>query len=54
MFVLILRNNAYGGMKRDQMKNYGGRIIGTSYSSPTSQARRAYGAKGFAVTAKKS
>ena len=29
IFVLILRNNAYGGMKRDQMKTYGGRIIGT-------------------------
>src|SRR2546426_2727422 len=25
LFVLVLRNNAYGGMKRDQLKNYGGR-----------------------------
>src|SRR4029450_2668380 len=29
VMILILRNNAYGGMKRDQMRDYGGRIIGT-------------------------
>ena len=29
VFVLVLRNNAYGGMKRDQLKNYDGRVIGT-------------------------
>ena len=34
VFVLILRNNAYGGMKRDQLKNYGGRIIGTELFIP--------------------
>ncbi|HEV8725843.1 MAG TPA: thiamine pyrophosphate-binding protein, partial [Candidatus Binatia bacterium] len=34
VFVLILRNNAYGGMKRDQMKTYGGRIIGTELFIP--------------------
>ena len=47
MFVLILRNNAYGGMKRDQMKTYGGRVIGTELfipdlpNSPSSTAPKA-------------
>ena len=53
IFVLILRNNAYGGMKRDQMKTYGGRIIGTELFIPDLPKLAAlYGAKGFAVTKK--
>jgi acetolactate synthase-1/2/3 large subunit len=51
VFVLILRNNAYGGMKRDQMKTYGGRIIGTELFIPDlPKLAELYGAKGFAVT----
>ena len=50
IFVLILRNNAYGGMKRDQMKTYGGRIIGTELFIPDlPKLAELYGAKGFAV-----
>ena len=53
VFVLILRNNAYGGMKRDQMKTYGGRIIGTELFIPDlPKLSELYGAKGFAVTKK--
>ncbi len=50
IFVLILRNNAYGGMKRDQIKTYGGRIIGTELFIPDlPKLAELYGAKGFAV-----
>ena len=53
IFVLILRNNAYGGMKRDQMKTYGGRVIGTELFIPDlPKLAELYGAKGFAVTRK--
>jgi acetolactate synthase-1/2/3 large subunit len=53
IFVLILRNNAYGGMKRDQMKTYGGRVIGTELFIPDlPRLAELYGAKGFAVTRK--
>jgi thiamine pyrophosphate-dependent acetolactate synthase large subunit-like protein len=53
MLVLILRNNAYGGMKRDQMKTYGGRVIGTELFIPDlPRLAELYGAKGFAVTRK--
>jgi acetolactate synthase I/II/III large subunit len=53
IFVLILRNNAYGGMKRDQMKSYDGRIIGTELFIPDlPRLAELYGAKGFAVTKK--
>jgi acetolactate synthase-1/2/3 large subunit len=53
IFVLILRNNAYGGMKRDQMKTYGGRIIGTELFIPDlPKLAELYGAKGFAVRKK--
>ena len=53
IFVLILRNNAYGGMKRDQMKSYNGRIIGTELFIPDlPRLAELYGAKGFAVTKK--
>jgi thiamine pyrophosphate-dependent acetolactate synthase large subunit-like protein len=50
VFVLVLRNNAYGGMKRDQIKNYGGRVIGTDLFIPDlPRLAELYGAKGFAV-----
>jgi acetolactate synthase-1/2/3 large subunit len=53
VFVLILRNNAYGGMKRDQMKTYGGRVIGTELFIPDlPRLAELYGAKGYAVTNK--
>ena len=53
VFVLILRNNAYGGMKRDQMKSYEGRVIGTELFIPDlPKLAELYGAKGFAVTRK--
>ena len=53
VFVLILRNNAYGGMKRDQMKTYQGRIIGTELFIPElAKLAELYGAKGFSVTRK--
>jgi thiamine pyrophosphate-dependent acetolactate synthase large subunit-like protein len=53
LFVLILRNNAYGGMKRDQIKTYGGRVIGTELFIPNlPRLAELYGAKGIAVTRK--
>jgi thiamine pyrophosphate-dependent acetolactate synthase large subunit-like protein len=53
LFVLILRNNAYGGMKRDQMKTYGGRIIGTELFVPDlPRLAELYGAKGLSVKRK--
>ena len=51
IFVLILRNNAYGGMKRDQMKTYGGRVIGTELFIPDLQRlAELYGARGVRIT----
>ena len=53
VMVLILRNNAYGGMRRDQEKNYGGRIIGTELFIPDlAKLAELYGAKGYSVTKK--
>jgi acetolactate synthase-1/2/3 large subunit len=53
IFVLILRNNAYGGMKRDQIKSYEGRVIGTELFIPDlAKLAELYGAKAFAVTKK--
>ncbi len=53
VFVLVLRNNAYGGMKRDQMKTYQGRVIGTELFIPDlPKLAELYGAKGFSVTRK--
>jgi acetolactate synthase-1/2/3 large subunit len=51
LLVLILRNNAYGGMKRDQMKSYGGRVIGTELFVPDlAKLAALYGANGCTVT----
>src|SRR5918996_994538 len=53
LFVLVLRNNAYGGMKRDQIKSYEGRVIGTELFVPDlSKLAELYGAKGYSVTRK--
>jgi acetolactate synthase-1/2/3 large subunit len=53
VLVLILRNNAYGGMKRDQMKTYGGRVIGTELFIPDlPRLAELYGAQGLRVTRK--
>ena len=53
VFVLILRNNAYGGMKREQLKTYEGRVIGTELFVPDlPRLAELYGAKGFSVTRK--
>jgi acetolactate synthase I/II/III large subunit len=32
--IIVVRNDAYGNMKRDQIKNYGGRVIGTDLHLP--------------------
>jgi acetolactate synthase-1/2/3 large subunit len=51
IFVLILRNNAYGGMKRDQIKTYGGRVIGTELFIPDlPRLAELYGARGVRIT----
>ena len=43
----------HGGMKRDQMKTYGGRVIGTELFIPDlPKLASLYGAKGFSVTRK--
>ncbi|HEU4342709.1 MAG TPA: thiamine pyrophosphate-binding protein [Candidatus Binatia bacterium] len=51
VLAVILRNNAYGGMKRDQLKNYGGRVIGTELFVPDlARLAELFGAKGFTIT----
>jgi thiamine pyrophosphate-dependent acetolactate synthase large subunit-like protein len=53
LMVLVLRNNAYGGMKRDQLKTYEGRVIGTELFIPDlTKLAELYGAKGFSVKRK--
>ena len=32
--IIVIRNDAYGNMKRDQIKHYDGRIIGTDLYLP--------------------
>jgi acetolactate synthase-1/2/3 large subunit len=32
--IIVIRNDAYGNMKRDQIRHYGGRIIGTDLHLP--------------------
>ena len=32
--IIVVRNDAYGNMKRDQIKHYGGRVIGTELYFP--------------------
>ncbi len=53
LMVVVLRNNAYGGMKRDQLKTYEGRVIGTELFIPDlTKLAELYDAKGFSVTRK--
>jgi acetolactate synthase-1/2/3 large subunit len=51
VLVIVLRNNAYGGMKRDQVKNYSGRVIGTELFVPDlARLAELFGAKGYSIT----
>jgi acetolactate synthase I/II/III large subunit len=51
VLVIVLRNNAYGGMKRDQLHHYGGRVIGTDLFVPDlARLAEMFGAKGYTVT----
>ena len=51
VLAIILRNNAYGGMKRDQLHHYGGRMIGTELFVPDlARMAELFGAKGYTIT----
>jgi acetolactate synthase-1/2/3 large subunit len=51
VLVVVMRNNAYGGMKRDQIKNYGGRVIGTELFVPDlARLAELYGAQSYTLT----
>jgi acetolactate synthase I/II/III large subunit len=51
VLAIILRNNAYGGMKRDQLHHYGGRVIGTELFVPDLvRLAELFGAKGYTIT----
>jgi len=51
VLVIVLRNNAYSGMKRDQLHHYGGRVIGTDLFVPDlARLAEMFGAKGYTVT----
>ncbi len=48
---IVLRNNAYGGMKRDQLHHYGGRVIGTELFVPDlARLAELFGARGYTIT----
>jgi acetolactate synthase I/II/III large subunit len=48
---IVLHNNAYGGMKRDQLNHYNGRVIGTELFVPDlARLAELFGAKGHTVT----
>jgi acetolactate synthase I/II/III large subunit len=51
VLAIVLRNNAYGGMKRDQLHHYGGRVIGTELFVPDlARMAELFGAKGYTIT----
>jgi acetolactate synthase-1/2/3 large subunit len=51
VLVIVLRNNAYSRMKRDQIEHYAGRVIGTELFVPDlARLAELFGAKGFSVT----
>jgi acetolactate synthase I/II/III large subunit len=51
VLAIVLRNNAYGGMKRDQLHHYGGRVIGTELFVPDlARIAELFGAKGYTIT----
>jgi acetolactate synthase-1/2/3 large subunit len=50
VLAIVLRNNAYGGMKRDQIHHYGGRVIGTDLFVPDlARLAELFGAKGYTI-----
>lgn len=51
VLVIVLRNNAYGGMKRDQIEHYGGRVVGTDLFVPDlARLAELFGARGLTIT----
>src|SRR5262245_15162071 len=51
VLAIVLHNNAYGGMKRDQLNHYGGRVIGTELFVPDlARLAELFGAKGYTIT----
>jgi thiamine pyrophosphate-dependent acetolactate synthase large subunit-like protein len=51
VLAIVLRNNAYAGMKRDQIQHYGGRVIGTELFVPDlARLAELFGAKGYTIT----
>jgi acetolactate synthase-1/2/3 large subunit len=49
--IIVIRNDAYGNMKRDQIRHYGGRVIGTDLHLPDLCAlAAAYGVETERVT----
>jgi acetolactate synthase I/II/III large subunit len=51
VLAIVLRNNAYGGMKRDQIQHYDGRVIGTELFVPDlARLAELFGAKGYTIT----
>ena len=51
VLVIAFRNNAYGGMKRDQIANYDGRVIGTELFVPDlALLGELFGAQGIRLT----
>lgn len=51
VLAVVLHNNAYGGMKRDQLHHYGGRVIGTDLFVPDlTGLAELFGAKGYTIT----
>ncbi|HSE87122.1 MAG TPA: thiamine pyrophosphate-binding protein [Candidatus Binatia bacterium] len=50
VLAIVLRNNAYGGMKRDQLHHYSGRVIGTELFVPDlARLAELFGAKGYTI-----
>jgi acetolactate synthase-1/2/3 large subunit len=48
---IVLHNNAYGGMKRDQLNHYSGRVIGTELFVPDlARLAELFGATGYTIT----
>jgi acetolactate synthase-1/2/3 large subunit len=51
VLIIVLRNDSYGGMKRDQIDHYGGRVIGTELFVPDlARLAELFEAKGFTAT----
>lgn len=50
VLVIVFRNNAYGGMKRDQLTSYQGRVIGTELFVPElGPLAELFGAQGIRI-----